>query len=109
MLHRCDNPGCVRPEHLFSGTRADNNADMVSKGRNVPGGTYGRGRYPRGAEHHGCRLTEADVHAIRASRAGGLSYSKVAAKHGVSIGHTWRICNGKARVGVQIGGEGNEA
>lgn len=32
-LHRCDNPRCVRPDHLFEGTKADNNADMRAKGR----------------------------------------------------------------------------
>lgn len=33
VLHRCDNPPCVRPGHLFRGTQADNVADSVSKGR----------------------------------------------------------------------------
>lgn len=33
VLHRCDTPACVRPDHLFLGTQADNVADCISKSR----------------------------------------------------------------------------
>lgn len=54
LCHRCDNPSCVNPDHLFLGTRADNNADRNAKGRQAKG------------EAHGfAKLTAADVRSIR--------------------------------------------
>jgi len=48
-LHKCDNPACANVEHLFLGTRAENNADMRAKGRaKIP--TGGR-RFPSGPTH----------------------------------------------------------
>lgn len=41
VLHRCDTPACVRPDHLFLGNAKLNAADMVSKGRDNP---HGRGQ-----------------------------------------------------------------
>lgn len=40
-LHRCDNPGCCNPHHLFLGTSDDNIKDMINKGRNPKGESSG--------------------------------------------------------------------
>lgn len=54
VLHRCDNPGCVNPNHLFSGTHQDNVADKCSKNR-------GRWREHKGSANGSSKLTERDV------------------------------------------------
>ncbi len=72
VLHRCDRPACVNPQHLFLGTQADNMKDMASKGR---------GNAPRGTSHRSNKLTEADVIAIRA---GTGTLSALAAQYSVS-------------------------
>lgn len=50
VLHRCDVPACVRPDHLFTGTGKDNYQDMVSKGRNSSPGAKRNGHAKVGPE-----------------------------------------------------------
>lgn len=81
VLHRCDNPICVNPAHLFLGTKADNVADMVAKGRagfQVKPESYRGGKPPRyiGEAHPRARLTEADVRRIRADPRGTRALAK---------------------------------
>jgi len=87
ILHRCDNRRCVRPEHLFPGTTADNTRDMLAKGREARGLRNGKythpERTPRG-ERNGCaRLTAHQVRAIRAAR-GSTSQRALARQYGVA-------------------------
>jgi len=90
VLHRCDNPRCVRVAHLFLGTRAENNDDMISKGRGraARGGESGRRKHPelwpRGADVPNAKLTVARVAEIRQRyAAGGTSFVRLARAFGV--------------------------
>lgn len=84
VCHRCDNPGCVNPNHLFVGSNDDNMADMVSKGRQV-----------HGERSPFAKLTPDTVRAIRASQEPtgdiakrmGLNWKTVSAARS---GKTWR-------------------
>lgn len=76
VCHRCDNPPCWNPDHLFLGTNADNVADRHAKGRS-------RGGYHRGETHPCAKLTADDVRAIRAAR--GAEQGRITARrYGVS-------------------------
>lgn len=81
VLHRCDHPPCVNPEHLFLGTKGDNNRDAAAKSRS-------RGK---------ARLTPEQVHAIRLSdetqsalsRRFGISQASVSY---IQLGKSYRWC-----------------
>ena len=74
VLHRCDNPPCCNPAHLFLGTDADNVADMDRKGRR-------RTVAHAGERHWKARLTEIDVREIRSS---SETHAKLSRHYGVA-------------------------
>lgn len=95
VLHTCDNPACVNPEHLWLGSKADNNRDMCMKGRHVSGGTHcGRGNYKIGEQHHNAKLTSDAVNKLREDRKAGLSFSQLAKKYGIALSTAFRTAKG---------------
>lgn len=80
VLHKCDNPACVRPEpgHLFLGTQAENLEDMRKKGRASPPPWLG------GTKHPLAKLTQAKAAQAQRWKASGVSYSEIARRLGVS-------------------------
>ena len=98
VCHRCDNPSCVRPDHLFLGTAKDNCLDRKRKGRNAPGeATRHRG------EHHGmAKLSASDVAEIRSAysalprnqRVRRGSLSALAHRFSISTTHVRHIVKG---------------
>lgn len=90
VLHRCDNPPCCNPHHLFLGTPADNHADMVAKGRACG---PRRESYPalvRGVRH----LTDDDIWYARHMNAGGMSCREIGRRLGVAHTTISRLING---------------
>lgn len=84
VLHRCDNPTCVNPKHLWLGTQSDNNRDRDTKGR---------GRLVRFGEDNGrCVLSDKQVAMIRQEYATQkVSQSQLAHKFGCSQPQVSRI------------------
>lgn len=68
VLHRCDNPPCVNPAHLWLGTKRDNTRDMLEKGR---GFSLGRTKTacPRGHAYDGVRKNGSERYCLTCQRA----------------------------------------
>jgi transposase len=77
VLHRCDNPACVRPSHLFQGTAADNMQDMLRKGRNA-----------------NARLSAEEIIAIREASNHGETHRAIARRFRVAPPHVAKIVRG---------------
>jgi hypothetical protein len=88
VLHHCDNPPCVRPDHLFIGDRRMNNADKLAKGR------AGKSDQ-RGVHNPAARLTDDDVREVRRLGAVGLTHEDIAARKGVSRSLVTMILHGR--------------
>jgi len=65
VLHHCDNPPCINPDHLFLGTQADNCADMANKDRST-----------RGERNPQAKLTGEDVTSIREMNGSNIQIAK---------------------------------
>ena len=84
VCHRCDNPRCIRPDHLFLGTNRDNQADSVAKGRAATGE----------ANAHS-KLTAAQASEIKAEIANGANKTHLAVRYGVSRAAIQAIAKGR--------------
>lgn len=88
VCHRCDNPPCFNPDHLFAGTRADNMRDMAAKGRQVF--QKHPERAVRGARNGRHRLTPDEVREMRAL-GGSMTNTALAKRFGVGRTQVRRI------------------
>lgn len=82
VLHACDNRKCVNPDHLFQGTRKDNNLDKTSKGRQT-----------KGCAVNTAKLDEKAVSEIRES---DKTSKELAEIHGVTWGHINKVKNARS-------------
>lgn len=88
ILHRCDNPACCNPDHLFVGTHQDNLADMRRKGR-------ARNSGPHGSINGRAKLNDGKVAIIRERIGRGETNIAIARDYGVHHGTISLIRRGK--------------
>lgn len=87
VLHRCDNPPCINPLHLFLGTNLDNSNDKVSKGRQP---------FLKGELNGASKLTEELIILCRKLHSEGRSQNSLAKQFGVHQASMWRAMTGKS-------------
>ena len=87
VCHKCDNPSCINPDHLFIGSTRENTEDMIKKGRKF---------ITSGSLHGMSKLTDKDVSEIIELRKSGLLLKEIAAIYGVSFQHVSLITHRKS-------------
>lgn len=99
VCHHCDNPICVRAEHLFLGTHADNMEDMVRKGRQALGDKNAMRLYPeripRGSKNGSSKFTEEQIRTIHGMRIDGCTLEEIAKIYNTNAIRIGLICKGK--------------
>jgi len=97
--HHCDNPLCVRPSHIFIGTRSENMIDCCKKGRHRHGDTklaaQKRKTWHRGSNNHASKLTEEQAKIAKNCPIKYGEASKLAKLFGVSLTVITEIRSGK--------------
>ena len=99
VCHRCDNPACVRPSHLFLGSQSDNMGDAKRKGRMASGEKSSMRLHPdriaRGVRRWNAKLTDKSVLEIRQAAGSGVAFKKLASRFHVHQSQISRIVAGK--------------
>lgn len=104
VCHRCDNPGCVNPSHLWLGTHLQNVRDCIEKGRKrvARGANHGFHRHPEliksGERHWNSKLTWAQIEEIRVLAAARKGYKEIASRFGITPGNVGHIARKNAWV-----------
>lgn len=98
--HRCDNPSCCNPKHLFWASPQGNYSDSKRKCRNSEGkrhaASLGTQRLPRALRHHNGKLSNKDTADIRRLSC-KLSWTELALKYGITRRHAWAVGTGRVR------------
>lgn len=90
VCHKCDQPACCNPNHLFLGTNQDNVTDCIAKGRKTP---PPKNPHVVGIVHPGHKLDDEKVRKIREFRNEGYSTILLSKQYGVSESVISRVCS----------------